>query len=125
MSEIGRRLTSVLLSAFFGMGTSHLHFQKGGVDLCAQIEQRRSCTRWTVSVGQRDMRLYVTPLIPADDFLLLWCRAIRNSANVGGVSRDVWNLRTSSGCAFSVVVGSLREVQIVFKRCSGMPVELC
>jgi hypothetical protein len=33
IKDMGRRLASVLLSARLGMGTSHLHFQKGGVDL--------------------------------------------------------------------------------------------
>ena len=70
--EMGRRFASVFVSAFLGMGTSHLHFQNGGVDLWAQIAHRRSYTRCTVCVGHSDIRLYVTPLIPADDCRLLW-----------------------------------------------------
>ena len=31
--EMGLRFASVFVSAFLGMGTSHLHFQNGGVDL--------------------------------------------------------------------------------------------
>ena len=71
MREMGRRLISVFVSAFLGIGTSQRHFQKDGVDLPAQMLQSRPCTFRAVSVGHRDMRLYVTPLIPADDCRLL------------------------------------------------------
>jgi hypothetical protein len=41
MREMGRRLISVFVSAFLGMGTSQRHFQKDGVDLPAQMLQRK------------------------------------------------------------------------------------
>ena len=71
MSEMGRRLISVFVSAFLGMGTSQRHFHSVGVDLPAHMLQRSPCTLRAVSVGHKDMRLYVTPLIPADDWRLL------------------------------------------------------
>ena len=69
--EMGRRLLRVLLSAFLGIGTSYLHFQKMGVDLCLHIAHSRACTCCAVVSGHRAMRLYVTPESPAEDCHLL------------------------------------------------------
>ena len=71
MREMGRRLISVLLSAFLGIGTSHLHFQKVGVDLCLHMAHRSECTCCAVESGQIDIRMYVTPDKPGEDCRLL------------------------------------------------------